>query len=131
MEELVDLDMVYTWNEEERSLLSGLYPSNSVTTTANKLCPDIDTEDSTNLWAIQLVGTRSAGNEEYQCLIPLFDSINHAQWGYGNSAIIGDKDVDSIIYPTDNINVSMLKQNQKQILTTYGDKNLYSLFLSY
>ncbi len=131
MEELVDLDMVYTWNEEERSLLSGLYPSSLVTNTANKLCPDIDTEDSTTLRAIQLVGTRSAGNEEYQCLIPLFDSINHAQWGYGNSAIMGDKDVDSIVYATDNINVKIMKQNQQQILTTYGDNSFYSLFLSY
>ena len=132
MEELVDLDMVYTWNEEERSLLSGLYPSNLVTTTANELCPDIEhTADSTTLRAIQLVGTRSAGNEEYQCLIPLFDSINHAQWGYGNSAIMGDKDVDSIIYATDDINVSMMKLNQQQILTTYGDNSFYSLFLSY
>lgn len=131
MEELVDLDMVYTWNEEERSLLSGLYPSNLVTTTANDLCHDVDTENSTIIRALQLVGTRSAGNEEYQCLIPLFDSINHAQWGYGNSAIMGDKDVDTIVYATENIGYKMTNHNHEQILTTYGDNSFYSLFLSY
>ncbi len=116
----------YTWAEEECNLLSELYPSTLVTTTAPDLCNNnIDMDDPTNIDALQLVGARSSGNEDYQGLMPLFDSINHAQWGYGNTAIMGDKDVDFIIYATQHIN------QKQQLFTTYGENSFYSLFLGY
>jgi len=119
------LDLPYTWTDEERDLLSGLYPTDLSTHKAGDICEMIDVENELHLRALQLVGSRDVGSFDHFCIVPLFDSINHGQEGYVNSYLSGEHDEGFSVYTYDEI------EGQQQLLDTFGDNSFYRLFRDY
>lgn len=119
------LDLPYVWTDEERDLLSGLHPSDLLMTAAHEMCDMIDMDESVNIVALQIVGTRSAGNQDFVCLIPLFESLNHAQLGYENTFMEGFMEAGFSIYTTDDISAN------QQLFYSYGDDSFARLFRDY
>ena len=127
-----EIDSPSVWTKEERDLFSGLYPSNIATTGARDYC-DIDPTDETDLRALQLVLARSAGDN--YCMIPLHDSINHAQEGFenaqthrnvpNNDLLIGHNNDEYFTVAIDNI-----VKNQ-QLFDSFGYNAFHRLFQDY
>jgi hypothetical protein len=124
-----ELDLPYVWTKEERELLSGLYPRNLVTETAQHMCNTLDMSKEANIRAFQLVMSRSGdgghGGEDHICMIPLFDAINHAQETYENTSYQGIFTDYLEIYAVEDI-----AKNQ-QLFDTFGDNSFYRLFQNY
>jgi len=120
-----DIDLPYVWTDEERNLLSGLYPASLLMNTASEMCDNIDISDSTSARALQLVGTRTAGNTDFVCLIPLFESLNHAPHGYENTVMGGYDKVGFSIHATNEIAAD------QQLFYFYGDGSFSRLFHDY
>jgi hypothetical protein len=118
------LDLPHTWTDEERELLSGLYPSDLASNSALPLCNSLNMSEETYVRALQLVVARSVGNEESVCMVPLFDSINHGQQGYENCAITGLEEGGSI-HATDDI------AEHQQLFDTFGNNAFFRLFRDY
>jgi hypothetical protein len=124
-----ELDLPYTWSNEERALLSGLYPSDLETTTAHEMCEMLDMSNETNIRAFQLVISRAGdgglGGEDYTCMIPLYDVINHAQESYENSAFKGHFTKYLEVYAVDSI------AEEQQLFDSFVDYSFYFLFQNY
>jgi hypothetical protein len=120
-----ELDLPYSWTDEERILLSGLYPRDLSTEKAQEICDNIDFSNEWNLRALQLAGSRSAGDDTLVCMIPLFDSINHAQEGFENAALGGHRSDGYVIFATDEI------AEKGQLFDSFGDNSFSRLFRSY
>jgi hypothetical protein len=90
--------------------------------TAREMCDNIDISDRTSARALQLVGTRTAGNSDFVCLIPLFESLNHAQHGYENTVMGGYDKVGFSIHATNEIAAD------QQLFYFYGDGSFSRLF---
>jgi hypothetical protein len=118
------LDLSHAWTDEERDLLRGLYPHDLTSNAILFKCGSLDMNEEINLRALQLVIARSVGDEENVCMAPLFDSINHGQQGYENSAI-GALDDGTSVYATDNI------EKGQQLFDSFGGNEFFRLFRDY
>jgi hypothetical protein len=124
-----ELDLPYIWSKEERGLLSGLYPRDLEESAAHEMCHMLDMNNETNIQAFQLVISRAGdgglGGEDYTCMIPLYDSINHAQESYQNSAFKGHFENYLEVFA-----VGSISEN-KQLLDSFTDSSYYFLFQNF
>jgi hypothetical protein len=124
-----ELDLPYIWSKEERGLLSGLYPRDLKESAAHEMCHMLDMNKETNIQAFQLVVSRAGdggfGGEDYTCMIPLYDSINHAQESYQNSAFKGHFENYLEVFA-----VGSISEN-KQLLDSFTDSSFYFLFQNF
>ncbi len=118
------LDLSHAWTDEERDLLHGLYPHDLTSNAILFKCGLLDMNEEINLRALQLVIARSVSDEENVCMAPLFDSINHGQEGYENSAI-GALDDGTSVYAIDNI------EKDQQLFDSFGGNEFFCLFRDY
>jgi hypothetical protein len=118
------LDLPHVWTDEERDLLRGLYPHYL---TSNEIlfdCDSLDMNEEIHLRALQLIIARSVDVQDQSCMAPLFDSINHGQQGYENSAI-GAVDDGTSVYAIDDI------EKDQQLFDSFGGNEFSRLFRDY
>jgi hypothetical protein len=89
------------------------------------MCPMLNMTDERNIRALQLVGSRSVENNDYICMVPLFDSINHAQEGYENSELGGHHEDEFVVLATNDIS------EREQVMDTFGDNSFHRLYSDY
>lgn len=123
------IDLPCVWSDEERDLLSGLYPDALVTETAHDLCNMTDLSNESMVRSFQLVSSRFFGGENdgkgHVCMIPLFDAINQAQPSFENVNWNGNI--------TENLEFKVVMDIavNEQLLESYTDNTFNRLFQNY
>lgn len=125
-----DIDLPSVWNDMEKALLDGIYPSDWTRHSQwlSDVC-QLDMDNSNIKLALQLSVARAhASSDDSSCLSVFYDSLNHA-----NGELLNTMTASSVQNGDHRLEIQATKKILKgqQVFNSFGENNVVSLFRDY